>query len=45
MEVHAAGSISMAAYTLGMKIDLSATTEADPAAGLPAGFPAVDSNL
>ena len=42
---HAAGSISMAAYTLGVKFDTTATAGAGPAASLPDGFPALDSNL
>lgn len=42
---HAAGSISMAAYTLGLDRDLSGTLGDEPAAGLPDGFPALDSNL
>jgi 4,5-DOPA dioxygenase extradiol len=42
---HAAGSISMAAYTLGMTCDTAATADAGPAASLPDGFPALDSNL
>jgi 4,5-DOPA dioxygenase extradiol len=35
---HAAGSISMAAYTLGLDTDLSAASSDDPAAELPEGF-------
>ncbi|WP_406723812.1 4,5-DOPA dioxygenase extradiol [Streptomyces sp. GD-15H] len=42
---HAAGSISMAAYTLGLDCDLSGTLSNEPAADLPDGFPALDSNL
>lgn len=42
---HAAGSISMAAYTLGMACDTALTAGAGPAARLPDGFPAMDSNL
>lgn len=42
---HAAGSISMAAYTLGMVCDTAATAGAGPAAALPDGFPALDSNV
>ena len=42
---HAAGSISMAAYTLGMQCDTTATSGAGPAASLPEGFPTLDSNL
>ena len=42
---HAAGSISMAAYTLGLKIDGAAAVGQQPAARLPDGFPALDSNL
>ena len=42
---HAAGSISMAAYTLGMEIDTTGAAGAQPAAQLPDGFPALDSNL
>ncbi len=42
---HAAGSISMAAYTLGLERDLSVGLNDAPAADLPAGFPALDSNI
>lgn len=54
---HAAGSISMAAYTLGMDLDQARRAAADAdgdsdaagsdagAADLPPGFPALDSNL
>jgi 4,5-DOPA dioxygenase extradiol len=42
---HAAGSISMAAYTLGLDCDTSAVTNDAPAAALPDGFPTLDSNL
>jgi 4,5-DOPA dioxygenase extradiol len=42
---HAAGSISMAAYTLGLDCDTSGITHTGPAAELPEGFPAVESNL
>lgn len=42
---HAAGSISMAAYTLGQACDTAATAGAGPSAILPEGFPAVDVNL
>lgn len=42
---HAAGSISMAAYTFGMVCDTAATAGAGPAAALPDGFPALDSNV
>ena len=42
---HAAGSISMAAYTLGKVCDTARTAGAGPAARLPDRFPAADSNL
>jgi 4,5-DOPA dioxygenase extradiol len=42
---HAAGSISMAAYTLGMECDTTSTVDAGPAATLPDGFPTTESNL
>jgi 4,5-DOPA dioxygenase extradiol len=42
---HAAGSISMAAYTLGLDIDLSGAVSNEPASDLPDGFPAFESNL
>jgi len=42
---HQAGSISMAAYTLGLDCDTSAIPDAGPAAELPDGFPAAESNL
>ncbi len=42
---HAAGSISMAAYTLGMECDTASTVDAGPAATLPDGFPTTESNL
>ena len=41
---HAAGSISMAAYTIGLECDTVGTSTA-PAATLPDDFPALDSNL
>lgn len=45
VEGYAAGSLSMTAYTAGLDRDLSISTDAGPAAELPEGFPAVDSNL
>lgn len=42
---HAAGSISMAAYTLGLDLDLTASAGTEPAASLPDGFPTLDSNV
>lgn len=43
---HAAGSISMAAYTLGLEVDTSRAGQVSAAsAELPDGFPALDSNL
>ncbi|HWV27868.1 MAG TPA: 4,5-DOPA dioxygenase extradiol [Aeromicrobium sp.] len=45
VEGHAAGSISMAAYTLGLDHDFMAGDDAGPAAALPDTFPALDSNL
>ncbi|HIW61631.1 MAG TPA: 4,5-DOPA dioxygenase extradiol [Candidatus Stackebrandtia excrementipullorum] len=42
---HAAGSISMAAYTLGMSRDVPAPHNEEPAANLPDGFPTLESNL
>ncbi|WP_437028511.1 4,5-DOPA dioxygenase extradiol [Streptomyces sp. enrichment culture] len=42
---HAAGSISMAAYTLGLDRDLTGAVGDEPAADLPPGFPALDSNI
>jgi 4,5-DOPA dioxygenase extradiol len=42
---HAAGSISMAAYTLGLEADLTVSDTAGGAAELPEGFPALNSNL
>lgn len=42
---HAAGSISMASYTLGLEPPLSTDRGGSPAADLPAGFPTLDSNL
>ncbi|MGM1078113.1 4,5-DOPA dioxygenase extradiol [Streptomyces sp. H28] len=42
---HAAGSISMAAYTLGLDRDLTGAVGDEPAADLPEGFPALDSNI
>ena len=42
---HAAGSISMSAYTLGMSCPDAATAGTGPAAALPDGFPAAESNL
>ena len=41
----AAGSISMAAHTLGLTCDTTPVQGAGPAAELPAGFPALDSNV
>lgn len=42
---HAAGSISMAAYTLGLDPPLVNDPGGEPAADLPDGFPTLDSNL
>lgn len=42
---HAAGSISMAAYTLGMNREIPQAQHEEPAADLPDGFPAINSNL
>ncbi|MFJ9664187.1 4,5-DOPA dioxygenase extradiol [Streptomyces sp. NPDC101219] len=42
---HAAGSISMAAYTLGLDRDLRGAVGDEPAADLPEGFPALDANI
>ena len=42
---HAAGSISMAAYTLGLEYDATGASDAGPAAPLPDTFPPSDSNL
>ena len=42
---HAAGSISMAAYTLGLEADLTVSDTAGGAAELPDGFPVLNSNL
>lgn len=42
---YAAGSISMAAYTLGLRGEMSHTLSDSPAAELPQGFPALDSNI
>ena len=42
---HAAGSISMAAYTLGLEADLTLSDTAGGAAELPDGFPVLNSNL
>jgi len=42
---HAAGSISMAAYTLGLTCDTSGTSAAGPAAALPNSLDPVDTNL
>ncbi|MFC8984952.1 MULTISPECIES: 4,5-DOPA dioxygenase extradiol [unclassified Streptomyces] len=42
---HAAGSISMAAYTLGLDRDLTGAVGDEPAADLPEGFPALDANI
>ena len=42
---HAAGSISMAAYTVGLDCDTTRATSGAPAAALPDGFPTLDSNL
>lgn len=45
VEGHAAGSISMAAYTLGLNADITPSADAGPGASLPGTFPALDSNL
>ncbi len=42
---HAAGSISMAAYTVGLDCDTSGAAASGPAAALPEGFPTMESNL
>lgn len=42
---HAAGSISMAAYTLGLGAEVTLSDTAGGAAELPDGFPALNSNL
>ena len=42
---HAAGSISMAAYTVGLDCDTAGATTSEPAASLPDDFPTLDSNL
>ncbi|MER7243155.1 hypothetical protein [Kribbella sp. NPDC000426] len=42
---HAAGSISMAAYTLGLDRDAAVDSDAGPAAPLPDSFPTIESNL
>ena len=42
---HAAGSISMAAYTLGLDCDTTAGSSAGPAAALPDDVPTTESNL
>jgi len=42
---HAAGSISMAAYTLGLSCPEASTAGSGPAASLPDGLPVTDSNL
>jgi 4,5-DOPA dioxygenase extradiol len=45
VEGHAAGSISMAAYTLGLPCPSAASAGSGPAAGLPDDLPTLDSNL
>ena len=45
VEGHAAGSISMAAYTAGLDCDTSGVSDAGPAAPLPEDFPMMESNL
>ncbi len=45
VEGHAAGSISMAAYTVGLDCDTSGASAAGPAAPLPEDFPTMESNL
>ena len=45
VEGHAAGSISMAAYTVGLDCDISGVSAAGPAAPLPEDFPTMESNL
>ena len=45
VEGHAAGSISMAAYTVGLDCDTSGVSDAGPAAALPDDFPTMESNL
>jgi 4,5-DOPA dioxygenase extradiol len=45
VEGHAAGSISMAAYTVGLHCDTSVVSAAGAAAALPDGFPTIESNL
>jgi 4,5-DOPA dioxygenase extradiol len=45
VEGHAAGSIFMAAYTVGLECDTSGVITDGPAAALPAGFPTDESNL
>lgn len=42
---HSAGSISMAAYTLGLEKDVVPSGDAGPGAGLPDSFPILDSNF
>ncbi|AFR50094.1 extradiol ring-cleavage dioxygenase III subunit B [Gordonia sp. KTR9] len=42
---HTAGSISMAAYTLGLEVEPPGSGIGGPAAELPQGFPTLDSNL
>ncbi|RZU16343.1 4,5-DOPA dioxygenase extradiol [Kribbella rubisoli] len=42
---HAAGSISMAAYTLGLDCDTTVGSAAGPAAALPDDVPTIESNL
>lgn len=42
---YAAGSLSMTAYSLGFDADVATSADAAGAAELPAGFPALDSNL
>lgn len=45
VEGHAAGSISMSAYTYGLDLPAPAADAGEPAAELPEGFPALNSNL
>ena len=42
---HAAGSISMAAYTHGLEVEPTGSGAGGPAAELPEGFPTLNSNL
>ena len=42
---HAAGSISMAAYRLGLDQDVAGALSDEPAAHLPEGFPALSANI